>query len=76
MQSHGLNIIASWHFGTDILDLRRSIMHTVAQNESSQSILDLIGSEIFGPNTIDDLQLILDKSKLSSEVHIIAKKVY
>ena len=40
-----------------------------------QSILDLIGSEIFGPNIIDDLQLILDKSKLSSEVHIIAKKV-
>lgn len=76
MQSHGLNIIASWHFGTDILDLRRSIMHTVAQNESSQSILDLIGSEIFGSNIIDDLQLILDKSKLSSEVHIIAKKIY
>ena len=74
MQAHGLEIIASWHFGTDILDLRRSLLVTAAQNDSSNSLLNVISTEFLNTKLVDELQFVLDQNMQSSEVHIIAKK--
>ena len=57
MQAHGLEIIASWHFGTDILDLRRSLLVTVAQNDSSNSLLNVISTEFLNTSLLMSFNL-------------------
>jgi hypothetical protein len=62
--------VSSWWFGTDIADLYRSI--TVMMNKNGCDEMKDYWSEIFTP-LIDDLQLQVDKSHLSSELHILFK---
>lgn len=70
MKKYKFLSIAEWWFGTDIMDLFRSFSVNLAQKSS------------FGLNKIlnkfkliiDDLQLSVDKKKMSSQVHIIFKK--
>lgn len=62
----GLERVAEWWFGTDIFDLFRSVAVTV----KDQSKLARSWGEMF-PGLIDDLQLVLDKKKLSSQAHIV-----
>ena len=70
-KNYNLKIIGEWWFGTDIPDLYRSLM------QSS----NVINEKIFSKNLekhlfsyVDDLQAIVDKKKLSSQVHMVLKK--
>ena len=60
-----------WWFGTDMLDLHRNIYVSLMKSRKLKNI-----SEVWQNNfvkCIDDLQLVLDKNLLSSEVHMLLK---
>ena len=70
-KNYNLKIIGEWWFGTDIPDLYRSLMQSN----------NVINEKIFSKNLekhlfsyVDDLQAIVDKKKLSSQVHMVLKK--
>ncbi len=62
---------AEWWFGTDMVDLYRSIAVRLSQVEETSG---MIGewTEMFVP-VIDSLQVEFDKKHLSSEVHMVLK---
>ena len=62
-------ILGEWWFGTDISDLYRSIV--INSNFYDEKYLKFF-DYLFG-SQIDDLQTILDKKKLSCEVHLVLK---
>lgn len=61
-------IISEWWFGSDFADLYRSLLVS-EKNENTKQYID----KYFG-NKIDLLQKILDRDKVSSEVHMVLKK--
>lgn len=67
-----LNFVShsEWWFGQDYNDLYRSMLVTSdkMKNSSATKILNNFGE------LIDDFQIILDKNKLSSEVHMLFKR--
>ena len=62
-----LSAVSRWWFGSDLTDLYRSIF--LNNNQKLQKKW----RDLFEP-LIDDLQFIIDKKHLSSEVHILFKK--
>jgi hypothetical protein len=62
------NRVAEWWFGQDIIDLMRSVETTV--EESDDEGMSTRWQEMIY-NIADELQLILDKNKKSSSVHIL-----
>lgn len=70
MLFYGFKPISEWWFGADFLDLFRSIYVTSKQQKN-----DLFNDKINQIyELIDDFQKILDRKKLSSEVHIVFKR--
>lgn len=65
----GLERAAEWWFGTDMMDLFRSTIVSLSQDPDRQALADR-GREMLSA-AIDDMQLVLDKRMLSSEVHLI-----
>ena len=61
---------SSWWFGTDIHDLYRSIM--IDTNKKKFTPLNKITYLI--KDVIDNIQIQLDRKKLSSEVHMLLKR--
>ena len=74
LTKYNLETVSQWHFGSDILDLKRSMLLELKNNNSSSKFLSKVNQMMLGAEIIDKLQLILDENKLNSEVHIIAKK--
>jgi hypothetical protein len=66
-----LDIVASWWFGSDMIDLFRSVSVSLEKNKDTKQISST-WSELFSP-VIDDLQLRIDEKHMSSEVHMILK---
>ena len=66
-----LDIAASWWFGTDMVDLYRSIGVSLENNNNTKR-MEPIWKELFS-SVMDDLQLSLDKKHMSSEVHMVLK---
>jgi|SaaInlStandDraft_6_1057023.scaffolds.fasta_scaffold31311_2 2-polyprenyl-3-methyl-5-hydroxy-6-metoxy-1,4-benzoquinol methylase len=66
-----LDIVASWWFGTDMVDLFRSVAVSLEKNSGTNK-METAWKELFSP-MIDPLQLSLDKKHMSSEVHMIFK---
>jgi 2-polyprenyl-3-methyl-5-hydroxy-6-metoxy-1,4-benzoquinol methylase len=64
-----LNRIASWWFGTDMMDLYRSVSVALS-NENYQSNITDLWKDSFS-TIIDPLQLELDHKHMSSEVHML-----
>lgn len=64
-------IISEWWFGTDILDLFRNITIEIYKKEHKNEAFKLF-NKMFS-KIIDNIQLEIDKKKLSSEAHIIFK---
>ena len=62
-------ILGEWWFGTDISDLYRSLL--LNSNYFDKAYIKYF-NKLFGDH-IDDLQNILDKKKLSCEVHLVLK---
>ena len=70
-QSIGFSELASWKFGSDVMDLYRMLCVSLEQNGNS-ALKDYF-SERFLP-ILDELQLIIDKSEFASEIHMILKR--
>ena len=70
--AHGFERVAEWWFGTDLVDLYRSVLVTLEQSPR------LAGAasrwDVLWRPAIDDLQLALDQRHLSSEVHLLLRK--
>lgn len=71
-KKYKLKIIGEWWFGLDIPDLYRSIV--VSSNILDKKIYNSLISKKFY-NVINSMQNSLDRKKISSEVHIIFKKI-
>lgn len=67
----GFTVAYEWRFGSDINDLYRFIQ-VMLQKEGNPEFASYF-AEKFVP-LMDDLQLILDKSEFSSELHFILKR--
>lgn len=61
--------VAAWWFGTDMMDLFRSVAVRIAQ-EGAAKTLGARWTEMFVP-MIDELQLSIDRRHLASEVHML-----
>ena len=66
------NRIAEWWFGLDIIDLYRCVYMKLGNSEKTNKMLQE-WETIFFP-LLDDLQLVLDQNRASSEVHFLVKK--
>jgi len=67
----GLEILAEWWFGADAFDLHRNIHMHLKHNLDSPNLASLWDGMI--EESLDDLQLSLDRQYASSEVHLIVK---
>ena len=65
-----LKIVGEWWFGTDIPDLYRSLLQSKSQI-SKKIYSQHLDKYLFG--IIDELQNVIDKRKMSSQVHMILK---
>ena len=65
-------IISEWWFGTDIIDLWRSFYINIDSKKNKKDTSLEMFNEFIRP-IMDDLQLIIDKNKKSSEVHMLFK---
>lgn len=72
MQRHGLRSRAEWWFGTDMVDLYRTLAVTLDKSGASEKAQAGF-SKSFG-SLIDDLQAVLDRHEVCSEVHVIIEK--
>lgn len=63
--------IKAWWFGSDMMDLHRNIMVTLNNSKNTNKVSDIWQNNFL--KCLDDLQLIIDKHYLSSEVHILLK---
>ncbi len=70
-ESIGFETAYEWRFGSDINDLYRFIM--VELEASGNSKMAKLFSERFTP-IMDELQLVMDKSEFSSELHFILRR--
>ncbi len=64
-------VVGEWWFGTDFADLYRGMLVNSSKNENYK--INEIYSKKYLLNVLDELQLILDKNKICSEVHMIVK---
>lgn len=69
---HAWSPIAEWRFGSDVMDLYRSLAVTLKARGGSDNILALF-ADTFAP-AIDPMQAVLDKLDFCSEIHLVAKK--
>jgi hypothetical protein len=65
----GLTRVASWWFGTDMVDLYRSALVSLPHHGYDENIMSLWSDKF--EHVIDSLQLELDEKNLSSEVHML-----
>jgi SAM-dependent methyltransferase len=72
-KKYKLKIIAEWWFGVDILNLLRSLELNYLKKRKITDYGLKIYKKMFTNKIIDQLQSVLDKNKLSAEVHIIFK---
>ena len=67
------NRISEWWFGLDAIDIYRCIYMELGNSEKTNKMLKE-WENMFFP-LIDNLQLILDKNRVSSEIHFLVKKI-
>lgn len=66
---YGWEPVGEWWFGTDVADLKRTVMVSLGdQNKDVSNILDCELSAV-----LDEVQLVIDKRQFCSEVHVLAK---
>ena len=70
-KKYNLDIIGEWWFGADFADLYRSFIHS-----SNTTNLNMYKSELDKNffSVINELQNVLDRNKICSEVHVVMKK--
>ncbi len=71
-QSKGFTALAEWRFGTDVMDLYRSLTVRIQQNRSSPTALERLDSGL--GRSVDALQAVLDQAHFCSEIHCLVSK--
>lgn len=66
------DVIAEWRFGTDMMDLFRSLDLELSANEGSSAVRAYLENNFI--ELIDDLQSTLDNGSFFSEIHTLIKK--
>ena len=69
----GVKPIAEWRFGTDIQDLRRSIEIHLQRKNVSQRFVRRVREEL--DYVQDELQGVIDRSHLCSQIHVVCEKL-
>lgn len=69
----GLKTVSEWRFGTDVLDLLRSLTVRIDDLKGSKKVLDYL-QNILGAH-LDSFQKILDEAHFCSEIHVVAEKI-
>jgi SAM-dependent methyltransferase len=72
LSSCGLRKIAAWWFGSDMIDLFR-MLSVIKNSEGKSKINSSLLQEYLQP-VLDEMQNVLDKSKLCSELHLVIGK--
>ena len=68
-REYGFGRVAEWWFGTDLVDLYRSVLVNLEGDPALRAMAGPWSQSWAG--AIDEMQLALDKRKLSSEVHLL-----
>ena len=66
-----LEIIGEWWFGADFPDLYRSLLNS-STNYNVKDYKSLVDKKLY--SVVNELQNVLDRNKICSEVHMIFKK--
>jgi 2-polyprenyl-3-methyl-5-hydroxy-6-metoxy-1,4-benzoquinol methylase len=67
----GLERIGAWWFGTDIMDLYRSFIVSLSADQKMSGMHKQY--EQLMHDLVDDMQLVIDKKRKSSQVHMVFK---
>ena len=67
-----VNIVSEWRFGTDIMDLYRSLRTLLENKKTSETMINLFHEGFF--EEVDMLQSVLDKNHFCSEIHCVVSK--
>jgi hypothetical protein len=70
-QEFGLERVAEWWFGSDMVDLFRSLSVQLGKTPGAQPLQQFASDSLLP--LIDELQLVVDRKHLSSEVHMVFK---
>lgn len=73
-EKYNLEKLSQWHFGTDSMDLNRSLQTELNRNNSSEYMLEIYQNKFMTTNLINQLQEILDRNFCGSEVHMLVAK--
>lgn len=68
---HGMERLAEWWFGCDMMDLFRHISVDLGQNKGQPAAAQAMGQMLLP--VLNDLQSAIDKTRASSEVHMVFK---
>ena len=71
-KKYKLKSVGEWWFGTDIADLFRSLQNSSYYHDE-KAYFNYFNKYFF--STLDELQNVLDKKKICSEVHLVLKKI-
>lgn len=67
----GFERMAEWWFGTDLVDLYRSVAVTLGESDATRPAADIWRRMFLEP--LDAMQLEMDRNRLSSEVHMLLR---
>ncbi len=73
-KKYNLKKISQWHFGTDAMDLNRSLLIELNKNKSSEFMMKTYQNKFMSEKIINQLQEILDKNFCGSEIHMLLEK--
>lgn len=68
-QEFGMTRAAEWWFGTDMIDLLRSLSVTIRSDTATEGAADLLTDALVP--AVDDMQMALDRRHLASEAHLL-----
>lgn len=71
VQEHGLSVVSEWWFGTDLVDIFRSVSVELGRDQKTSALVQR-WSDMMVP-LIDQMQISIDKAKISSEVHMMLR---
>ncbi|KAA5597159.1 methyltransferase domain-containing protein [Blastochloris sulfoviridis] len=67
----GLERVGAWWFGTDMMDYHRSVLVSLAQTPGQAGMIEPWREQF--EDILDDLQLVIDKKRKSSQIHAVFK---
>ena len=74
LNKYSFREISSWHFGTDAMDLRRSMLVSMLKNGCSERMLKIFQNDLFSTEMLDQMQGMIDTHSAASEVHMLIEK--